>query len=179
MSSQSIISFTTSLGQGILSLAQKLWRLVPSWSWNSSHPRLAEIMKKEELKITEDDDKTPSIYELPLKEELTLAEKMISKQYFGETGEFEDKVLLLVGATGAGKSTLVQAMVNYMMGVKWQDDFRFKLVIDESQKRYITAYTFYPTDGSPLPYKLTVIDTPGFGNSEGLKGDKMIAKQIK
>ena len=183
MSSQSIISFTTSLaqqlGQGILSLAQKLWRLVPSWSWNSSHPRLADIMKKEELKIKEGDDKTPSIYELPLKEELTLTEKMISKQYFGETGEFEDKVLLLVGATGAGKSTLVQAMVNYMMGVKWQDDFRFKLVIDESQKRYITAYTFYPTDGSPLPYKLTVIDTPGFGNSEGLKGDKMIAKQIK
>ena len=165
-----------------MSLSQQLWRLVPAWSgWNrtTSWQRLAEVMKKEELKITENEDEAPTIYKVPLKEELTLPEKMIVRKSFGEVGKFEEKVLLLVGATGAGKTTLINAMVNYIMGVKWEDDFRFKLVMDEGQTKYINVYTFYPMDGSALSYKVTVIDTPGFGNSEGLERDKFITKQIQ
>ncbi|XP_068700890.1 uncharacterized protein [Montipora foliosa] len=185
MSSQRIISFTISLahqlGQGLVSLAQQLWQLVPYWPRNgdSSYLRLAEAVKTDELKIRDEKDKAPSIYKVPLKEELALTEEMISKQYFGEPGEFEDKVLLLVGATGAGKSTLVHAIANYIIGIKWEDSFRFKVVTDESQQNCIIAYTFYPMDGSALPYKLTVIDTPGFGSPEGLEGDRVITKTIE
>ena len=165
-----------------MSFTQQLWRFVPTWSgWTrtASWERLAEVMKKEELKITDDEDEAPTIYKVPLKEELTLPEKMIVRKSFGEVGKFKEKVLLLVGATGAGKTTLINGMVNYIMGVKWEDDFRFKLVIDESKTKYINVYTFYPMDGSALSYKVTVIDTPGFGTSEGLEGDKFIAKQIQ
>lgn len=77
-------------------------------------------------------------------------------------------------------------MVNYIMGVSWEDDFRFKLVIDtpnvpssKIQTKYITAYTFHPMEGSSLTYKFTVIDTPGFGDTEGLKRDQYITDQIK
>ena len=96
------------------------------------------------------------------------------------------KVLMLVGATGAGKTTLINGMANYILGVQWDDDFRFKLIAEpnsqdqsKSQTTCITAYTFYKESGSNLPYTLTVIDTPGFSDTGGLTKDKEIIDQIK
>ena len=94
-----------------------------------------------------------------------------------------ERILLLVGATGAGKSTLINGIVNYIMEVCWNDDFRFEVILDgkgksqsQSQTTQITAYSFY---GSCLPYTLTVIDTPGFGDTRGIERDKAIMNQIK
>ncbi|XP_031555703.1 uncharacterized protein LOC116292500 [Actinia tenebrosa] len=98
----------------------------------------------------------------------------------------QGKVLMLVGATGAGKSTLINGMVNHIMGVRYEDDYRYKLVDDgetrsqaHSQTRLITAYKFNKDDKMQLPYKLTVIDTPGYGDTQGLERDKEITRQIK
>ena len=48
-----------------------------------------------------------------------------------------------------------------------------------SQTKEITAYTFYPMKGTAIPYTFTILDTPEFGNTEGLKRDKLITSQIK
>lgn len=178
---------SNTMGQNMLSLLQtfiqRLWEVILTCVWIVSPSlRLAESMKKEEMKIHTDG--SLSIYQLPMKEEITLPQKMIAAKSIGEPGQFQEKVLLVVGATGAGKSSLINGIVNYIIGVKWEDDFRFKVAMEdvsntESYMKYLTAYTFYPMRGSPLLYKLTVIDTPGFGHSEGLKRDKDIAVQIK
>ena len=77
-------------------------------------------------------------------------------------------------------------MVNFLLGVKWDNEFRFKLIHDEvsqsqahSQTQSITAYTLYWEEGSPIDYTLTVLDTPGFGDTRGLKRDREITDHIR
>ena len=154
---------------------------------SSTIPRLAESMlyTSEELKSG-----SPSIYKPHMREDMRRTEGMIARQSLGiphriGRGETE-KVLMVVGATGAGKTTLINGMVNYILGVQWKDEFRFKVITEEtkatqaySQTQDITAYTFYPMKGSTVPYTFTVIDTPGYGGTDGVERDEKITKQIK
>ena len=160
---------------------------VNATSASSTIPRLAESMlyTSEELKTG-----SPSIYKLCMREEMRRTEGMIARQSIGKPcrigrGETE-KVFMVVGATGAGKTTLINGMVNYILGVQWKDEFRFQVITEEtkatqahSQTQDITAYTFHPMKGSAVPYTFTIIDTPGFGGTEGLRRDKKITEQIK
>ncbi|XP_022095664.1 uncharacterized protein LOC110981926 [Acanthaster planci] len=95
---------------------------------------------------------------------------------------------MLVGATGVGKSTLINTMINYILGVKWEDDFRFKIVDKRvegpqsqahSQTQVIAAYTIHSNEHHTIPYTLTIIDTPGFGDTRGIERDKAIVHQVK
>lgn len=123
-----------------------------------------------------------------MKKEFNNIEARIAKQTFGQSQpQRPEKVLMIIGATGAGKSTLINGVVNYIFGVKWEDPERLKLIFDEAQGRtqaesqteWITSYTFNWEEGFPFPYTLTIIDTPGFGDTRGLKRDKQLLIQIK
>ena len=100
-----------------------------------------------------------------------------------------EKVILMVGQTGAGKTTLINGFANYIYGVEWNDNFRLR-VIDEnesgtseshSQTKNITAYTFPHVPGMKIDYTLTIVDTPGFGGTgnESLSHDKELLANIK
>ncbi|MBP0036594.1 MAG: 50S ribosome-binding GTPase [Roseofilum sp. SID1] len=146
--------------------------------------RLAVRMREQSNVI---ESGSPTIYQIPVEPDTQDQNSLISKCHIGQpiSPDPPEKVLMVVGATGAGKTTLINGMVNYILGVQWEDDFRFKLIVDEgrksqaySQTQWITAYTLHPIEGCSLPYKLTIIDTPGFGDTSGLKRDKFITKQI-
>ena len=129
------------------------------------------------------------VYQLPL--DFTLKKKSVAKANIrrlpNKISAVPTKVLMLVGATGAGKTTLINGMANFITGVNWEENFRFKLINEDtahdqtkSQTKIITAYTFHRDSRSfPLLYNLTVIDTPGFGDTTGLERDKEIVAQIK
>lgn len=45
-----------------------------------------------------------------------------------------EKTIMLVGATGSGKTTLIDGIVNYVTGVSFDDPFRFTLVQQEEKE---------------------------------------------
>ncbi|KAM9338742.1 uncharacterized protein ABDE67_018289 [Symphorus nematophorus] len=88
-----------------------------------------------------------------------------------------NKTILLVGESGAGKSTLINTLVNYAMGVKWEDKVWFELVENEkkdeleSKTNDVTVYEICDCKEQTLPYSLTIIDTPGYGHTKGIEHD--------
>ena len=142
-----------------------------------------KVLSKRAKKISQRVSGTfsPELYNLKMK---MYAEGM--RYVLGEpsSNQADEKVLLLVGATGAGKTTLLNGIVNYVLGVQLEDNFRFQLDLKtdvshaQSQTSKVTAYTFYPMDGSQLPYPLTIIDTPGFGDTKSVSFNKVLLQQI-
>ncbi|XP_060776938.1 uncharacterized protein LOC132886372 [Neoarius graeffei] len=102
----------------------------------------------------------------------------LKKVGFGEKDESKPhKTIIMVGETGVGKSTLVNAMVNYMLGVDSTDRIWFEIIEtktdqSDSQTNVVTVYDIF-TEHSP--FSLTVIDTPGFGKTEGRKEDLKVS----
>ncbi|XP_053186859.1 uncharacterized protein LOC128369807 [Scomber japonicus] len=107
---------------------------------------------------------------------------------FGEESKSNPKpnrTIMVLGATGAGKSTLINGMINYILGVKWEDSFRFKLVHEdqsksqaESQTSEVTVYKINHQEGFKIENSLTIVDTPGFGDTRGITRDREITEQL-
>uniref|UniRef100_A0A3B1K6V2 AIG1-type G domain-containing protein n=1 Tax=Astyanax mexicanus TaxID=7994 RepID=A0A3B1K6V2_ASTMX len=100
------------------------------------------------------------------------------------TGEKEKskphKTILMVGATGTGKSTLINAIVNYMLGVEFNDRIWCEIIETkenqtDSQTKTVTVYDMHAEEH---PFSLTVIDTPGYGSTEGIKEDFKTAETL-
>ncbi|CAL8366266.1 unnamed protein product [Boreogadus saida] len=105
---------------------------------------------------------------------------------FGDDSFKRNCTFMVLGATGAGKSTLINRMINYIMGVTWDDTFRFKLV-DEDTNKYqaysqtseVTVYKLNHREGFQIDYSLTIVDTPGFGHTGGKDKDLLIVPKLQ
>ncbi|XP_077772729.1 uncharacterized protein LOC144324970 [Podarcis muralis] len=132
------------------------------------------------------EDGPPAVYALPLKPMQDASGSCLTYQLGKENIHAHNKVIMVMGATGSGKTTLINGMINYILGVQWGDKFRFKLIHEntnrsqaQSQTSEVTAYVVHHCKGVQVPYSLTIIDTPGFGDTRGIEHDKLITKQIR
>ncbi|XP_050970032.1 uncharacterized protein LOC127167820 isoform X1 [Labeo rohita] len=93
----------------------------------------------------------------------------------------QNKIVLLVGETGVGKTTLINTMVNYILGVDFEDEKWYEITEEaardqsESQTSEITMYEVFPVNS---PMSLTIIDTPGYGDTRGLEKDLEVAENL-
>ena len=151
---------------------------------------LVKATTKAEAKLIEEGK--PSIYQVLAKETHSNPSKKIQNFELGKENlatATTEKVILVVGATGSGKTTLINGMVNYIFGINWTDNCRVKLIVETaegacanqavSQTSGISSYTIHHQDNLKIPYTLTIIDTPGFGDTSGILRDKAITEQIR
>ncbi|XP_015252209.1 PREDICTED: uncharacterized protein LOC107098861 [Cyprinodon variegatus] len=123
---------------------------------------------------------TPALYQVKPKQEIieNLTRLTIGERNLNKT----NRTILLVGETGAGKSALVNALFNYTMGVKFEDEIWFQIVEEkkesqvESQTTDVIVYEIFGFE--TLPFSLTIIDTPGFGDTRGPEHDEEVAERL-
>jgi len=113
--------------------------------------------------------------------------KIENKEYCREYKLTEEQELLsleilVVGQTGSGKTTYLNSLINFIMGVQIEDDFRY-VIIDEnavrnqahSQTKNVTIYHIHPNKDIP---PMIIVDTPGFGDTDGFEMDKIVTELI-
>uniref|UniRef100_A0A8C2FPG9 AIG1-type G domain-containing protein n=1 Tax=Cyprinus carpio TaxID=7962 RepID=A0A8C2FPG9_CYPCA len=126
---------------------------------------------------------TPTRYHLKLRTDSRDPSEPYIKVTYGERDtEKPHKTILLVGEAGIGKTKLINVMINYMLGVKREDKVWFEITDDQSdrtsvhsQTSSITVYEFYLQES---PIHLTIIDTPGYGDTRRIEKDKEIAESL-
>ncbi len=92
----------------------------------------------------------------------------------------ERKMILLMGTTDSGKSSLINAMINFILGVDWKDPFRFQVIDDfQEEKECITAYEIRHSEGFRIPFSLTIVDVSGYGLHNEPNIGEMILKVFK
>ena len=88
---------------------------------------------------------------------------------------------MVLGPTGSGKTTLLNSYINYLMDLKYIDNFRYKIINEvkknndaHSQTSEVTSYNIR-TKHNKL---YQIIDTPGFGDTSGIEKDEEITDKI-
>uniref|UniRef100_A0A3B1JWC8 AIG1-type G domain-containing protein n=1 Tax=Astyanax mexicanus TaxID=7994 RepID=A0A3B1JWC8_ASTMX len=106
----------------------------------------------------------------------------IRKWTFGQQyANMQNKTILMVGETGTGKTTLINTMVNYYLGVKFEDHVWFEITEEqktdqtESKTSEITVYEIISEEKT---FSLTIIDTPGYGDTRGMNKDMEIPRNL-
>ncbi|KAI4889236.1 hypothetical protein NFI96_019823 [Prochilodus magdalenae] len=170
-------------GMSLPSAVTVLTTLNPSDKPKQASETRSQLFLKESFLLEKGN---PTVHGLKLRNRYNETEGVNLRVFGRKVEASEHKVILLLGASGSGKTTLINAMINYILGVKWEDTYRFKLINEvthrlqaESQTVKVTSYELCNQPGFQIPYSLTIVDTPGFGDTHEINEDKRIIEQIK
>nr|XP_014352502.1 PREDICTED: uncharacterized protein LOC106706295 [Latimeria chalumnae] len=122
-------------------------------------------------------NRDPSIYKLPtMKVPITKVEDTVCEKFiFGNTEEKHlSKVLVIFGVKESKTMTVINSMINYILRVEWEDNYRFKLVTKQMARSQninetVNVYEIIYQAGFRILHNLTIICFPEIdlnGNDE-------------
>ena len=120
---------------------------------------------------------------IPISNEKEIKTFKFPSDKFNFIDECEAKVILLIGQTGSGKTTLINFLINSLLGVKYDDDFRFKIIVEEKRLNEAKSNTLgvnvynIKIDGYSFPIK--IIDCQGIGDTRGTMEDEKLIPKLK
>lgn len=149
------------------------------------NPELKEWVKRNSSVAGKEEDFT--VYEVETKKKHEDKANKVRVVAIGPENDLETKTVLLLGETGVGKTTFLNTFLNMVFGVALEDELRLQLQDQmdrakdstQSQTEYTTAFTIYRQEGMPQPFNYMVIDTPGLGDTEGERKDKVNEKCLR
>ncbi|KAK7177182.1 hypothetical protein R3I93_001228 [Phoxinus phoxinus] len=139
---------------------------------------------RHDAKLMSTDAGPPAVYRLNTERKYVdgTNKKVRQWTYGRRDGNKQNKVILMVGETGTGKTTMINTMINYLLGVKFEDQEFYRITEEEkhedqsqSQTSEITVYEAFAEEN---PTSLTIIDTPGYGDTEGFEKDREISEYL-
>ncbi|XP_050703063.1 uncharacterized protein LOC126988735 [Eriocheir sinensis] len=97
------------------------------------------------------------------------------------------RCVMLLGETGAGKTTFINAVLNHLFGVEFADSFRLKVKEEiedgrrktESQTDTINVYTIHYKEGMRHEYNVVLIDTPGLADTRGAQRQEHVKSRLE
>eukprot|EP00062_Callorhinchus_milii_P023786 gi/632983009/ref/XP_007908436.1/ PREDICTED: uncharacterized protein LOC103189743 [Callorhinchus milii] len=111
-----------------------------------------------------------TIYKLPLQIQKQKNGEIIKYSFGNHSPTYIVKTILLLGERGSGKTSLIDAMINNIIGVEWEDTFRYKLTEEETnssqaESPLIIVYELNHQEGFRIPFSLIIVDIPRFGDT--------------
>jgi hypothetical protein len=94
-----------------------------------------------------------------------VTKKSIVTCTFGEFSEHKETKLIMLAGAKNNNRILINGIVHYMLGVEREYDIVFKLTCDdefEQDSMLIFVYNISFQEDSPVPFNVTIIDTPTF-----------------
>ncbi|KAI4902358.1 hypothetical protein NFI96_006631, partial [Prochilodus magdalenae] len=159
-------------------LVKRFKRLILSHKTMYPQSAVKDLLKKSEILSPG----PPALHRLHTTRSNLDKECKIRKWTFGQKhGNLQNNTILMVGETGTGKTTLINTMVNYFLGVKFEDKVWFEITEEEqrdpteSQTSEVTVYEIISEENNT---SLTIIDTPGYGDTRGIEKDEGIARNL-
>nr|XP_055037854.1 uncharacterized protein LOC129425747 [Misgurnus anguillicaudatus] len=134
---------------------------------HKSHEELSSLLTNEFLRNSK--LKTGPTTKYMLETRKLTEGNLLRKERIGEKDDKKPrKIILMVGETGMGKTTLINAMVNYITGIRWEHRIWLEVVeiSDKQSDSQTAAVTVYEVFAQDSPFSLIVIDTPGFGDTQ-------------
>ncbi|CAL4211752.1 unnamed protein product, partial [Meganyctiphanes norvegica] len=123
-------------------------------------------------------------------EKKTICKKSQAQQYTlwpCEETDIDTAHLMLIGETGKGKTTLINGILNFVLGINCHYVYRFCVPVNitrhnkrdiDSQTDKITLYKIPHVEGIRNDKNLVLIDTPGLLDTEGIECQKQSLDQI-
>ena len=93
--------------------------------------------------------------------------------------------ILVIGTKDSGKSTLIDCLANYTLGVEWEDNFTLRITDPEENDnphrlKWINVYTIPSTTNTVLPFAVNVVDVSGFSKVRPSRlDDKDVVDNLK